>query len=88
MTKAPAKAGYFSDVLIVANVVLSVVPRPLTAAMMARAMPAAIRPYSIAVAPDWSAKNLKNVCFMIHLLVAMTPGFSRVSGVELCSRVL
>ena len=37
----------------------SVVPRPLTAAMMARLMPAAINPYSIAVAADWSAKNLE-----------------------------
>jgi hypothetical protein len=33
------------------NVVLSWVPRPLTIAMIATEMPAAIRPYSIAVAP-------------------------------------
>jgi hypothetical protein len=31
--------------------------------MMARLMPAAINPYSIAVAADWSAKNLENVVF-------------------------
>jgi len=37
--------------------VLRVVPRPLTAVMMARLMPAAIKAYSMAVAPDWSAKN-------------------------------
>lgn len=30
----------------------NVEPRPLTAAMMASEIPAAIRPYSIAVAPD------------------------------------
>ena len=32
-------------------------PSPLTIAMMASAMPAAIRPYSMAVAPDSFAKN-------------------------------
>jgi hypothetical protein len=39
------------------NVVLSWVPRPLTIAMIATEMPAAIRPYSIAVAPDAFFKN-------------------------------
>ena len=43
---------YFSELLTVVKVPLSAVPRPLTAAMMAMAMPVAIRPYSIAVAPD------------------------------------
>jgi hypothetical protein len=38
---------------------------PLTTAMIARAIPAAIRPYSIAVAPDRSATNSKNVRFKI-----------------------
>ncbi len=33
------------------NVLLSVVPNPLTTAMIATEMPAAIKPYSIAVAP-------------------------------------
>ena len=33
------------------NVPFSVEPRPFTAAMIASEMPAAIRPYSIAVAP-------------------------------------
>ncbi len=56
-------AGYFSDVLIDVKLVLSAVPTPLTAAMMATAMPAAIRPYSIAVAPDWSFANAaSNLC--------------------------
>jgi hypothetical protein len=44
--------GYFNAVLIAAYDALSVVPRPFTAAMMASEIPAAIRPYSIAVAPD------------------------------------
>jgi hypothetical protein len=43
--------AYFSEVLIEVNWVFRVVPRPLTTAMIARAMPAAISPYSMAVAP-------------------------------------
>src|SRR3982074_1328139 len=46
--------AYFSEVLIEENWVFSLVPRPLTTAMIASEMPAAIRPYSIAVAPDSS----------------------------------
>ncbi len=34
------------------NFVFSPVPRPLTTVMMASAMPDAINPYSMAVAPD------------------------------------
>jgi hypothetical protein len=44
--------SYFNEVLIEVNWVLSVVPRPFTAATIAIEIPAAIRPYSIAVAPD------------------------------------
>ena len=36
------------------NAVLSFEPRPCTTAMMATEIPAAIRPYSMAVAPDSS----------------------------------
>jgi hypothetical protein len=46
--------AYFSEALIDVNWALRFVPRPFTAAMIASAMPAAIRPYSIAVAPDSS----------------------------------
>jgi hypothetical protein len=46
-------------VLIELNEVLTDVPSPLTTAMIANAIPAAINPYSIAVAPDSSAKNLE-----------------------------
>jgi hypothetical protein len=45
---------YFSELLIELNLAFRVVPRPLTTAMIARAIPAAIRPYSIAVAADSS----------------------------------
>ena len=41
------------------NVALSLVPRPVTTGIMATAMPVAIRPYSIAVAPLSSFRNLK-----------------------------
>jgi hypothetical protein len=68
---------YFSEVLIEVNLSLMLVPRLLTIAMIAREMPAAIRPYSIAVAPDSSDKNLRNVCFNFAsteiLLKSFTP---------------
>ena len=44
---------YFSDVLIVPKVPLSLVPTPCTETIIAIAIPAAIKPYSIAVAPDF-----------------------------------
>jgi hypothetical protein len=47
---------------------LSFVPRPLTTAMMAMEMPAAIRPYSMAVAPDSFFRNALSV-----LSVCMVP---------------
>src|SRR5258708_28148807 len=46
--------GYFSEVLIELNLAFRVVPTPLTTAMIARAIPAAIKPYSMAVAADSS----------------------------------
>jgi hypothetical protein len=52
---------YFNDVLIEVNLVLSLVPSPFTTAMIARAMPAAISPYSMAVAQFSSARNLRMV---------------------------
>jgi hypothetical protein len=54
-------AGYFNDVLMDVNLVLSFAPSPFTTTIMASAMPAAIKPYSIAVAPDSSARNLRMV---------------------------
>jgi hypothetical protein len=56
----PARS-YFNAVLIAVNLVLSLVPTPFTAVMIASAMPAAINPYSMAVAPDSSRKKLRNV---------------------------
>jgi hypothetical protein len=54
---------YFSELLIEENLSFRFDPRPLTTAMMANAIPAAIRPYSIAVAPDSSDKKLNKVRF-------------------------
>jgi hypothetical protein len=50
----PAVASCEETVL---NVAWSCEPNELTTAMMATEMPAAIRPYSMAVAPDWSKRN-------------------------------
>jgi hypothetical protein len=52
-----AGGNYFKEVLIEVNFSFMVVPRPFTTVMIARAIPAAIRPYSIAVAPDSSDQN-------------------------------
>jgi len=54
---------YFNELLILLNWVLRFVPRPLTTAIMASAIPAAIRPYSMAVAPDSLEKKLNKVRF-------------------------
>jgi hypothetical protein len=54
----PVRA-YFNDVLIDANLVLSFEPIPLTTAIIASEMPAAMRPYSMAVAAVSSARNLR-----------------------------
>ncbi len=54
----PPTRTYWSWVML-AKVVFSWVPRPATTVIMATAMPAAMRPYSIAVAADWSFTNRK-----------------------------
>jgi hypothetical protein len=58
-----AEETYFNELLIDVNWVFRVVPKPFTTAMIANAIPAAIRPYSMAVAPDWSDKNFKMLRF-------------------------
>jgi hypothetical protein len=50
---------HFNEVLTDVNSVLRAVPTPFTATIIATAIPAAIKPYSIAVAPDWSFRNFK-----------------------------
>jgi hypothetical protein len=53
-------SSYFTAVEIDPNVVLRLVPTPFTAAMRATAMPDAMRPYSMAVAPDSSLRKAAN----------------------------
>jgi hypothetical protein len=52
--------SYFSDELTEVNIVLTLLPTPLTAVMITMLIPAAIRQYSIAVAPASSARNFEN----------------------------
>jgi hypothetical protein len=60
--------NYFKELLIEVNLSFMVVPRPFTTVMIASAMPAAIRPYSIAVAPESSVQNFKIMRFKSRLL--------------------
>src|SRR5215211_2452221 len=53
----PEMGCYLSELLMASKFELSLVPRPFTAVMIAIAIPAAIRPCSMAVAPDSSLKN-------------------------------
>jgi hypothetical protein len=62
--------GYFSWVEIELNVDLSLVPRFDTTAMIASDIPAAIRPYSMAVAADSSFRNAWNLARMGSVLAA------------------
>lgn len=57
----PDGSGYWSWSETVLNSELSEVPSALTAAMIAIEIPAAIRPYSIAVAPSSFLKNATSV---------------------------
>ena len=64
MTAALSAIGdvwsYFSCVEMLVKLVLRVVPIALTVAMITTEMPAAIKPYSIAVAPDFVFQKRKN----------------------------
>lgn len=59
--------NYFKEVLIEPNFSFKLVPRLFTTVMIANAMPAAISPYSIAVAPDSSDQNLETMRFKTRL---------------------
>src|SRR5204862_431643 len=78
-TKAPDHRGlcytfataYFRWVEIVWNLVLKVVQVPLTATMITTEIPAAIRPYSMAVAPDSSfTKRAIRFCIGLNSMYA------------------
>lgn len=55
---------YFNEVLIDENLVFSLPPMPFTTAMMASEIPAAINPYSMAVAAVSSAQNFRTNAIM------------------------
>jgi hypothetical protein len=57
--------GYFSEVLIELNLAFRLLPTPFTVAMIASAIPAAINPYSTAVAPDSSARKFFNTRIIV-----------------------
>jgi hypothetical protein len=59
---------YFNEVLIEVKFVLNADPTPFTATMMATAIPAAIRPYSMAVAAESSRQNIESIAFMASRL--------------------
>ena len=59
--------NYFKELLIEPNLSFIVVPRLFTTVMIASAIPAAIRPYSIAVAPDSSDQNFETMRFKTRL---------------------
>jgi hypothetical protein len=52
--------AYFNAVETVVKVVFKLTPRPFTVAIIAMEIPAAIRPYSMAVAPSSFQKNAYN----------------------------
>src|SRR5262249_42448625 len=60
------QAGAFTASAILSQVPLRLVPASCTAAMMTTAMPAAIRPYSMVVAPD-SSQTKRERTFFISL---------------------
>jgi hypothetical protein len=75
-------ARYFNELLMEVNLVFSLVPRPSTMLMIASEMPAAIKPYSMAVAPVSSLKNFKSnrigiPQFLSKHLLDRNAGFSR-----------
>src|ERR1700690_41373 len=63
---------YLSAVETDEKVVFRLVPRPCTTAMIATEMPAAMRPYSMAVAPDSSFTKRAKRVFMSWLLKVHT----------------
>jgi len=62
--RTPWLFDYFNEELTEVKTELTPVPIPFTAAMIAIAIPTAIRPYSMAVAPDSSLKNVESIAFM------------------------
>lgn len=71
--KNDASEIHFSELLIEVNLLLSFVPSPFTAAMIAREIPAAIKPYSMAVAPVSSFKNREIIRMALTAVLSKRP---------------
>ena len=69
-TGGPLPKPYFNCVEILLNVAFSLVPIPFTAVMMAIEIPAATKPYSIAVAAEPSAANARNFASIGRSLIS------------------
>ena len=67
---------YFSCVEMVSNFALRVVPIALTVAIITTEMPAAIRPYSIAVAPELVFQKSDNLRHLSNSCEGKTMPFS------------
>jgi hypothetical protein len=70
---------YFSDEFTEVNLASRVVPMLLTATRITMLKPTAIRQYSMAVAPDWSARNLES-SRRIENSCRRSTGFSRANA--------
>ena len=66
---------YLSWVEMLVNLVFRVEPRVLTTAMIATEMPAAMRPYSMAVAPDSFFRNatILDMCYPLRKETVAAP---------------
>jgi hypothetical protein len=64
--------GYFNCVEMLLNLAFRLVPSPFTTAITATEIPAAIRPYSIAVAPDSHLVKAMNFSNITHLPTGCT----------------
>ena len=73
---------YFKELSIDVNKPARLVPRPFTAAMITIEIPAAMSPYSIAVAPLSSRQKRKTKFFIVlpHLFVAWNGGTTPPTG--------
>lgn len=75
--RTPGLFDYFNEVLTELKTELTPVPTPFTAAMIAIAIPTAMRPYSMAVAPDSSLKNVESIAF-----IGLVPRFASTGTVD------
>ena len=82
--------SYFSELLSDANFELSLPPIPFTVEMIISEIPAAISPYSIAVAPDSSARNFFSIFIAVASPVARCVATRAVHNsqftIEICDR--